>query len=303
MSTTLLVLAAGMGSRFGGLKQIDSFGPSGETIIDYSIYDAVKAGFNKVVFVIRHEFEEEFKNIVSNKYRGKIEVEFAYQELTNLPEGISKFPERIKPWGTGHAVWCARNVISDAFAVINADDFYGRDSFKVIAEYLNTLEVENITKQCMVGYTLRNTLSENGDVSRGICDLDQDSNLSLITERTEIIKKGDVAAYIEEGTETELTGDEIVSMNMMGFTPIVFNEFEKDLIDFMKKRGSELKSEFYLPTVLNNLVQQGESTVKVLKTDSVWFGVTYKEDKKIVVKKINELVESGEYPRQLWPTK
>ena len=168
---------------------------------------------------------------------------------------------------------------------------------------MNTLEVGNITKQCMVGYTLRNTLSENGDVSRGICDLDEYSNLSLITERTEIIKKGDVAAYIEEGTETELTGDEIVSMNMMGFTPIVFNEFEKDLIGFMKKRGSELKSEFYLPTVLNNLVQQGESTVKVLKTDSVWFGVTYKEDKKIVVKKINELVESGEYPRQLWPTK
>ena len=303
MSTTLLVLAAGMGSRFGGLKQIDSFGPSGETIIDYSIYDAVKAGFNKVVFVIRREFEEDFKNTVSNKYKGKIEVDFSYQELDNLPKGFATFPERIKPWGTGHAVWCARNVISDAFAVINADDFYGRDSFKVIAEYLNTLEVENITKQCMVGYTLRNTLSENGDVSRGICDLDEYSNLSLITERTEIIKKGDVAAYIEEGTETELTGDEIVSMNMMGFTPIVFNEFEKDLIDFMKKRGSELKSEFYLPTVLNNLVQQGESTVKVLKTDSVWFGVTYKEDKKIVVKKINELVESGEYPRQLWPTK
>lgn len=303
MSTTLLVLAAGMGSRFGGLKQIDNFGPFGETIMDYSIYDAVKAGFTKVVFVIRREFGEEFKNTVSSKYEGKIEIEFAYQELDNLPKGFSTFPERIKPWGTGHAVLCARDAISDSFAVINADDFYGRDSFKVIAEYLNTLDINDISKQCMVGYTLRNTLSENGDVSRGICELDKNSNLTLITERTEIVKRENAAAYIEENIETVLTGDEIVSMNMMGFTPIVFDKFENDFIDFMKERGRELKSEFYLPIVLNNLVQKRESIVKVLKTDSVWFGVTYKEDKKIVVEKINELVELGEYPTQLWPTK
>jgi len=303
MGTTLLVLAAGMGSRFGGLKQIDSFGPSGETIIDYSIYDAVKAGFDKVVFIIRKEFEGDFKKIVSNKYEGKIKVDFAYQELDNLPKGLSTFEERSKPWGTGHAVLCAKDVIDNSFAVINADDFYGRNSFKVIADYLQTLDVKSKEKQCMVGYVLRNTLSENGDVSRGICELNSDDNLKNITERTEIIKKGNHAAYIEDGIETPLTGDEIVSMNMMGFTPSVFENFENDFISFMQERGKELKSEFYLPTVLNNLVQRGESTVKVLKTDSVWFGVTYKKDKDYVIQRINSLVDLGEYPKQLWPKK
>ncbi len=300
MSATLLVLAAGMGSRYGGLKQIDKFGPSGETIIDYSIYDAINAGFNKVVFVIRHEFEDEFKEIISNKYKGKIEVDFAYQELNNLPDGITGFPERTKPWGTGHAVWVARNVINDPFAVINADDFYGGESFKVIANYLKGLDKEDISKQCMVGYTLRNTLTDNGHVSRGICELDDNSNLQSITERTEIIKKGDKAAFIEEGKENPLEGDEIVSMNMMGFTPAVWNNFEEDFKSFMKERGREMKSEFYLPTVLDNLVKRGQSVVKVLNTSSVWFGVTYKDDKPVVTDRINKLVEQGEYPTKLW---
>ena len=301
MGATLLVLAAGMGSRFGGLKQVDSFGPSGETIMDYSIYDALKAGFNKVVFVIRKDFAKDFKSSVTSKYGGKIEIDFAYQELDDLPGGFSTFDERKKPWGTGHAVWCARNMVNDAFAVINADDFYGADSFKVMYNYLVSLNNEDISKQCMVGYVLRNTLSENGDVSRGICELDSDNNMNLITERTEIVKRGNGAAFIEEGKENKLTGDEIVSMHMMGFTPIVFNNFEEDFISFMGEKGTELKSEFYLPTVLNNLVQTGKSTVKVLKTNSVWFGVTYKDDKPIVVEKINELVENGAYPKQLWP--
>jgi len=300
MKVTLLVLAAGMGSRFGGLKQVDSFGPSGETIIDYSIHDAVEAGFTKVVFVIRNEFAEEFKLKVSDKYKDEIEVEFAFQELDKLPEGTTITNERVKPLGTGHAVWCARNLINESFAVINADDFYGRDSFKIMSEYLKGLDVNDISKQCMVGYTLSNTLSENGYVSRGICELDVNENLELITERTEIIKKNNGAAYIENKVEHPLSGNEIVSMNMMGFSPIVLDYFEKDLISFLKERGNELKSEFYLPTVLNNLVQNGTSSVKVLNTDSVWFGVTYKEDKDYVVKKINELITNGEYKTPLW---
>ncbi|MEN8193428.1 MAG: sugar phosphate nucleotidyltransferase [Bacteroidota bacterium] len=301
MDATLLVLAAGMGSRFGGLKQIDRFGPSGETIIDYSVYDAIESGFKKVVFVIRHEFEEEFKKVISDKYIGKIEVEFAYQELDNLPEGINSFPDRIKPWGTGHAVWVAKSKLVTPFAVINADDYYGRESFQIIADYLGNLVIDDLSKQCMVGYTLNNTLSENGDVSRGVCEIDSSFNLEEIVERTEIIKKGERAAFIEEGIEYPLSGKEVVSMNMMGFTPVALEKFESDFKLFMKERGHELKSEFYLPTVLSNLVKSGESTVKVLTTSSKWFGVTYKEDKPLVMEKINKLVEAEVYPQQLWP--
>jgi len=300
MDTTLLVLAAGMGSRFGGLKQIDRFGPSGETIIDYSVYDAIQAGFKKVVFVVRREFEEDFKKIISNKYLNEIEVDFAFQELDNLPNGYKTFPERVKPWGTGHAVWVAKDKLTTPFAVINADDFYGRESFKIIADYLSNLNPDDLSKQCMVGYTLKNTLSENGDVSRGVCELDENQNLINIVERTEIIKKGEKAAYIENNTEYPLTGNEVVSMNMMGFTPAALQNFENDFKDFMNERGNELKSEFYLPTVLGNLVKRGEATVKVLPTSSSWFGVTYKDDKPIVMDKINKLVENNVYPKQLW---
>jgi len=301
MGATLLVLAAGMGSRFGGLKQINRFGPSGETIIDYSVYDAISAGFTKVVFVIRKEFEKDYKEIISNKYLGKIEVEFAFQELDNLPEGYSTFAERVKPWGTGHAVWVAKDKIQDPFAVINADDFYGKDAFKVMADYLNQLDKDSLAQQCMVGYVLKNTLSDNGDVSRGVCEIDENSNLVSITERTEIVKKGDAAAYIEDGVEHDLTGKEIVSMNMMGFTPAVLDKFESDFKLFMDARGTELKSEFYLPTVLNNLVKEGLSDVRVLETNSQWFGVTYAEDKQVVIEKLNSLIEAGEYPTELWP--
>lgn len=300
MGVTLLVLAAGMGSRFGGLKQIDRFGPSGETIIDYSIFDAIKAGFETVVFVIRKEFESDFKEIISDKYKGKINVEFAYQELNNLPKGIETFPERVKPWGTGHAVWVAKDKLKTPFAVINADDFYGSDSFVKISQYLTEINPDSLAKQCMVGYTLRNTLSENGDVSRGVCKVDSNSRLLDIVERTEIVKRGERAAFIEDDLEYELSGDEIVSMNMMGFTVAALDKFEEGLIDFMKSRGSELKSEFYLPSVLDHLVKNKFSEVKVLSTNSKWFGVTYKEDKEIVMNKIKTLVEEGVYPERLW---
>jgi UTP-glucose-1-phosphate uridylyltransferase len=289
-----------MGSRFGGLKQKDHFGPSGETIIDYSVYDAIEAGFTKVVFVIRREFEDEFKADVSSKYEGKIQVEYAYQELNNIPDDIMLHPERVKPLGTGHAVWVARKKIAEPFAVINADDFYGRDAFAVIAKYLTSLNPDSLEKQCMVGYILRNTLSDNGDVSRGICELNENSELLSITERTKIERKGNDAVYYEDDQIIDLSGDEIASMNMMGFTSAALEAFDNDLNDFLKNRSLELKSEFYLPTVLNNLVKRGQSKVKVLKTHANWFGVTYKEDKPIVVKAINDLVEKGVYPKKLW---
>jgi UTP-glucose-1-phosphate uridylyltransferase len=300
MGLTLLVLAAGMGSRFGGLKQKDHFGPSGETIIDYSVHDAIEAGFTKVVFVIRREFEDEFKADVSSKYEGKIQVEYAYQELNNIPDDIMLHPERVKPLGTGHAVWVARKKINESFAVINADDFYGRNAFAVMVEYLKDLNPDSLEKQCMVGYILRNTLSDNGDVSRGICELNDNSELLSITERTKIERKGNDAVYYEDDQIIDLSGDEIASMNMMGFTSAALEAFDNDLNDFLKNRSLELKSEFYLPTVLNNLVRRGQSKVKVLKTDANWFGVTYKEDKPIVVKAINDLVEKGVYPKKLW---
>lgn len=300
MKPTLLVLAAGMGSRYGGLKQMDTFGPSGETIMDYSVFDAVRAGFGKVVFVIRRDFEEDFKSNVVKKYEGQIEIELAFQELDKLPEGVEGYPDRVKPWGTGHAVWCASEAIREPFAVINADDFYGKDAFAVISEYLSTLESDDISKQCMVGYQLKNTLSDNGHVSRGVCELDDNNLLESITERTKIVKTEAGAEFIEGDTAYPLTGDEIVSMNMMGFSPVAMKYFESDFVEFMKHSGKELKSEFYLPTVLNNLVQRGLSTVKVLETSSPWFGVTYKEDKEIVTEQINKLVAAGEYPSQLW---
>lgn len=302
MTPTLLVLAAGMGSRYGGLKQLDPFGPNGETIIDYSVYDAARAGFGKVVFVIRRDFADEFREKVSDKYKNRIEVRTVFQGLENIPEGYTLHPERKKPLGTGHAVWCASKEISEPFAVINADDFYGPTAFRIMAEHLSTLDDCSQKEQTMVGYKLTNTLSENGSVSRGVCEIEEPGcTLKSITERTKIYRteNGNVV-YRENDVEYPLTGDEIVSMNMMGFTSCAFEHFEKGLHEFLRENSSELKKEFYLPTVLNNMIHGGYSVVKVLKTSEQWFGVTYPEDKPSVMAAIRSLVNTGVYPSPLW---
>ncbi len=300
MSLTLLVMAAGMGSRFGGLKQLSPINSYKETIIDYSVFDAKRAGFSKVVFVIRKEFEKEFKKQVTTKYNNQIDVDFVFQDTQNLPLDFTS-SKRTKPWGTGHAIWSARNVVTTNFAVINADDFYGRNSFIIMAKYLSSLKKEDLSKQCMVGYSIENTLSTNGSVSRGICEVDHNNNLTSITERTNIIKKEDhTIVYLENNTETVLKSNEIASMNMFGLTPAIFSSFEEGFISFLRENIHELKSEFYLPFVLNNLVVKSKSSVKVLPTNSKWFGMTYKEDKEVVENNIKELTSSGEYPKQLW---
>ncbi len=298
MKPTLLVLAAGMGSRYGSLKQIDKFGPSGETIIDYSIYDALRAGFGKIVFVIRRNIEQEFKESFANKFADKIDIDYALQELDVLPEGISVPEERTKPWGTGHAVLVAAEKINEPFAVINADDFYGAKSFEIIAKYLSNLEKQ--TQHCMVGYKLSNTLSEYGYVSRGICQKDENDNLTTITERTHISTKGDKIIFEDENGETELKEDDIASMNLMGFSAEALKYFKSDFEDFIKENSKNLKSEFYLPSVVNNIITKKRGTVKVINTPEKWFGVTYKEDKKVAIKRLKELVEEGIYPANLW---
>jgi len=302
MGVTLLVLAAGMGSRYGGLKQIDAIGPSGESIVDYSIYDAIEAGVNKVVFVIQQKFEKEFKERISNKYAGKIEILFVYQEVNDMPHKIPPTAGRKKPWGTGHAVWVAKSKIHEPFIVINADDFYGKESFLIISRHLNSLNSKDISNQCMIGFPLCNTLSINGPVSRAVCEIDRAGNLQQLTERTEISKKKDKIVFKENDNEGSLAGNEIVSMNMIGFTPAVFDIINSSLLDFMKPNRTSLTAEFYLPTILNDLVNKNETSVKVLTTTSSWFGITYKADKKWAREQINKLIEEKEYPAQLWPS-
>lgn len=300
MGLTLLVMAAGMGSRFGGLKQLSPINNFNETIIDYSVFDAKRAGFTKVVFVIRKEFESDFKNQITNKYKNHIEVDFVYQDTNDLPQNFNKNPNREKPWGTGHAIWSCRKNITQNFAVINADDFYGSESFKVIAKYLNTLTPSALKNQSMVGYKLINTLSDNGSVSRGICTVNSEQQVTSITERTQIEKKGNTIVFTEDDKESILGAEDIASMNMFGLTPATFEAFENDFKSFLTARGSELKSEFYLPTVINNLIARNQSGVTVLPTNAKWFGMTYKEDKAIVENNIKQLTESGEYPEKLW---
>lgn len=300
MKPTLLILAAGMGSRYGGLKQVDKLGPSGETILEYSIYDAIKAGFGKVVFVIRKDIEEAFKEAFGGKFDDKIKVEYVFQELDKLPEGFSLNPNRKKPWGTSHAVLMAKDVINEPFAVINADDFYGADAFKTVATFFDSLCGEtNIFS--MVGYKVSNTLSEHGTVSRGICSTDSDNNLTTVVERTDIKKEGDQIIFIDENKKVRpLTGNEIVSMNFWGFTPSYFAYAEEQFKAFLKERGDEEKSEFYIPTVVNNCIVSGEANTKVLQSSAKWFGVTYKEDKQSTIDKIAALVKEGVYPENLW---
>ena len=299
MKPTLVVLAAGMGSRYGGLKQVDPVGPSGEAILDYSVFDAIRGGFGKVVFVIRHDFEAEFKEKVGKKYEGHIAVDYCYQDLNDLPAPYV-FPEgRTKPWGTAHATRAARHVVKEPFAVINADDFYGRDAMAKLGAYLSTVDPSSL-HLCMVGYRLDLTLSENGSVARGICDIAPDGTLKGVTEMTKLVKAGDMAENREnEANPVKVPLCARVSMNCWGFTPKLFEELEARFTTFLAARGTEMKSEWYIPFVVDELIKEGKADCRVLPTDSSWFGVTYREDKPHVVAEIGKLVKAGEYPENL----
>lgn len=301
MKPTLVVLAAGMGSRYGGLKQLDGIGPHGETIMDYSVYDAIRAGFGKVVFIIRHSFEAEFRSHVLSKYEGKIDVEVVFQELTTLPEGFTCPEGREKPWGTNHAVMMAAKAVHEPFAVINADDFYGADSYRVLAQFLQNAE-NKPGNYCMVGYMLGNTLSENGTVSRGECSVDANHHLTTINERTKIERAADGVIYYQdaEGNKVALKENTPVSMNMWGFTPDYFEASEASFVNFLRQHGNEMKSEFYIPSMVNEMIVNGKATVEVLETSAKWFGVTYAEDRPTTVEKVIQLIAQGVYPEQLW---
>lgn len=300
MKPTLFVLAAGMGSRYGGLKQLDGVGPNKETIMDYSIFDAVNAGFGKLVFVIRKDFEEEFKEKIVKKYEKKIPVELVFQEPDNLPDGFTPNPERVKPWGTNHAVMMGKNVINEPFAVINADDFYGHESFKVLADYLTSLNTSE-NKYCMVGYRVGNTLSESGTVARGVCETDESDNLTGVVERTQIKRiDGKVSYHEDNGSWISIEDNTPVSMNMWGFTPDYFKYSDEYFIDFLNENQDNIKAEFFIPLVVNDLIVNNKVNVKVLDTPSIWFGVTYAEDRPSVVAKLKELTDEGIYPSPLW---
>ncbi len=300
MKPTLFVLAAGMGSRYGGLKQLDGLGPNGETIMDYSIYDAIRGGFGKVVFVIREDFEADFRDKILSKYQDHIPVELVFQSLDSLPEGFTCPPDRVKPWGTNHAVLMGKEVIHEPFAVINADDFYGRHSFAVLGEALTAMTGKQ-NEYCMVGYRVGNTLSESGTVARGICGTDPDGYLTTVVERTAIERiDGKVSFTDENGKVVTIDDNTPVSMNMWGFTPYYFEYSEEYFKEFLKENRDNLKAEYFIPLMVNKLVTDGTARVKVLDTTSRWFGVTYAEDRQGVVDKIQALVDAGEYPRRLF---
>ena len=289
---TLLIMAAGMGSRYGGLKQLDAVGPNGETIIDYSVYDAIQAGFNKVVFIIRKEFEQEFKSKISDKYAGKIEVEFAFQDLNDLPDEFSCPEGRVKPWGTAHAILSAADKINEPFVAINGDDFYGQESFKVVADYYGN----GANDFSMVAFQLDKTLSTFGGVTRGLCTL-KDRKLDTVIETDNLQKIG---SNVSSNRDIELDGSEPVSMNVWGFTPILFDYLKTKFVAFLHEEGQEMKSEFLIPSVVNELIQKRKEEVHVLRSGAKWFGVTYKEDKPFVQGEIQKLVEGGVYPEKLF---
>ena len=303
MKPTLLLLAAGMGSRYGGLKQLDGLVPNGETIMDYSIYDAIQAGFGKIVFVIRRDFEEQFREQVLSKYEGHIPAELVFQSLDALPEGFSVPEGREKPWGTNHAVLMAKDVIKEPFCVINCDDFYNRDAFKVIGKFLSELPEGSKNKYAMVGFRVGNTLSENGTVARGICSKDAEGNLTTVVERTEIMRVNGPVCYKDENGEWVAVEDNTpVSMNMWGFTPDYFEHSEEYFKEFLAdpKNISNLKAEFFIPLMVNKLINEKTSTVQVLDTTSKWFGVTYAADRQDTVDRIQKLIDEGVYPSKLF---
>lgn len=297
---TLLVLAAGMGSRYGSLKQMDGVGPHNEAIIDYSVYDAIRAGFGKVVFVIRHNFAKEFEEIfTAQRFGGKIQVEYVFQELEYLPEGFSVPEGRVKPWGTNHAIMMAASTIHEPFAVINADDFYGAEAYQVIGEYLCQLGGSQ-HKYCMVAYDLDKTLSENGTVSRGICTVNAQGNLAGMVERTQIERVNGTILFHDGGADEKLAENTPVSMNLFGFTPDYFAYSTDYFKHFLRENTANLKSEFYIPSMVNKLIDDGTVEMKVLRSAAQWFGVTYKEDKPALMASIEQMITKGLYPRNLW---
>ena len=301
MKPTLFVLAAGMGSRYGGLKQLDGLGPNGETIMDYSIFDAIRGGFGKLVFVIRKDFEQDFRDKVLSKYEGHIPTELVFQAIDNLPEGFTAPAERTKPWGTNHAVLMGKDVIKEPFAVINADDFYGRDAFAVMGKWLSDLPEGSTGKYSMVGFRICNTLSVNGSVARGVCSKNDQELLTGVVERTEIMRVDGTICYKDEQGEWQPVGEQTpVSMNFWGFTPDYFKYSEEQFIDFLKENADKPKAEYFIPLVVDNLINRGEATCEVLDTTAKWFGVTYAADRPATVEKIQSLVEAGEYPNKLF---
>ena len=301
MSPTLLILAAGIGSRYGGLKQADGVGPHGEAILDYSIYDAIKAGFKKVVFIIRKDIEKDMKEIFFDKWEDKVEIEYVFQETDTLPTGYSCPEGRTRPWGTGHAIWAAREKVREPFAVINADDFYGRESYRLASGFLSNMENLLQSRYCLVGYILKNTLSDHGFVSRAECRTEKQGKLVSITERLKIKREGEVIFFQgEDGARLELDENTVVSMNIWGFMPSLFEYLEEDLLKFLKENPGSLKAEFLLPDVIDRLIKSGQVEIPVLQTDARWFGMTYKEDREIVAGRLQELVGQGIYPSPIW---
>lgn len=298
---TLVIMAAGLGSRYGGIKQLEPVGPGGEIIMDYSIYDAMEAGFNKIVFIIRKDLEEDFKEVIGNRISKMIEVEYVFQELNNIPEGFTVPAERSKPWGTGQAVLSCLDAVKEPFAVINADDYYGKEAFVKVYDYLSAIQAENSNDYCMAGFILGNTLSENGTVTRGVCQVDDNGLLVDIVETREIERKGDHAVAKDgNGEEIHLDLNCAVSMNMWGFTPGLLKELKTGFVNFLKEHGSELKTEYLLPEEVGRLVKEGKAAVQVLKSQDRWFGVTYKEDKQMVVESFRTLIKQGVYPEKLF---
>ncbi len=301
MKLTLLVLAAGMGSRYGGLKQLDEVGPSGETVMDYSVFDAMRAGFERVVFVIRKDIEEAFRASIGSRYENRIEVAYAFQDMSDLPGGFTVPEGRSKPWGTGQAVYAARKLLNGPFAVINADDFYGADSYRKLAESLKSAPADGVIRGCIASFLLGNTLSENGSVSRGVCTADASGNLEKVVENTKIFRRdGKIISASEDGSEAEFTGDELVSMNSWGFTPGLLHELERLFTAFLNEHGTELKSEFYLPFAVDTLIREKRAEVKILKSEDSWFGITYREDKPFVQAALRRLVADDKYPARLF---
>jgi dTDP-glucose pyrophosphorylase len=298
MKPSLLILAAGMGSRYGGQKQTDEFGPSGETITDYSIYDSIQAGFGKVVFVISPRMEADFSSVYLKRFPSSLNVEYVIQDVINVPDGFKVPEDRIKPWGTAHAVLMAKDAINEPFAVINADDFYGRESYKIIHDFLISAKPG---QHAVVGYTLSKTVSEHGSVARGICASDKDDFLSEIVERTKIFSKdGRIYNENEDGSQLDLGPDTKVSMNLFGFMPDVFERMEEQFKEYISKNINSSKAEFFIPLVADKLIQSGEGSFKVLGTPESWFGVTYQEDRPYVLSMISKLVDEGIYPTPLW---
>lgn len=299
-NTTLVIMAAGMGSRFGGIKQLEPVGPGGEIIMDYSIYDAIKVGFNKVVFIIRKDLEKDFKEVIGNRIEKQIKVEYVFQELDALPDGFKKIEDRTKPWGTGQAVLCCKDVVKEPFAVINADDYYGQEGFRKIYGFLNETKEENM--YCMAGFIIGNTLSDNGAVTRGVCKVDDKGMLAEIDETSGIVAMGDFAVgKSNTGEDIRIELDSAVSMNMWGFQPSLFTELEEGFVQFLSGLSeNERKKEYLLPEVVGNLMKDKKIQVKVLRTEDRWFGVTYKEDKEVVVNSVRALIEQGIYPAKLF---